>query len=77
MQNRTPPLPPNGRGERSADRVAAARAATDAVRRAAQPMSPGAVSSEGPAYVTAKPTTQGRRESLNIRTVQHERVPVD
>src|SRR5689334_8008773 len=74
MQNRTPnpPTPPaNGHGERIAARVAAARAATNAVRRAAQPMSPGAVSAEGPAYVTAKPATQGRRETLNIRTVQH------
>ncbi len=74
MQNRTPnpaTPPTNGQGGSPDARVAAARAATDAVRRAAQPLQPGAVSADGPAYVTAKPATQGRRESLNIRTVQH------
>jgi magnesium transporter len=70
MQNRTPNPPANGHAARIAARVAAARAATAAVRRAAQPISPGAVSADGPAYVTSKPTTQGRRETLNIRTVQ-------
>jgi magnesium transporter len=73
MQNRTPnpPTPPaNGHGGRISERVAAARAATEAVRRAAQPLSPGAVAAEGPAFITAKPTSQGTRTTLNIRTVQ-------
>ena len=41
-------------------------------RRCAGPPgpAPGAIVADMPAYVTSKEATQGRRETLNIRTVQ-------
>src|SRR5689334_23591559 len=65
---------PNGAHARPGDANEArraARAATAAVRRAAVVQAPGELSVDLPAYVTSKEATQGRRETLNIRTVQH------
>jgi magnesium transporter len=69
----TGPAPAEGDNGREA-RVAAARAATDAVRRAARSEASGAIAADMPAYVTSKEATQGRRETLNIRQVQHSPV---
>jgi magnesium transporter len=69
MQTR-PTNGPTDSPENQRVRRAAARAATAAVRRAAIAQAPGDIAADLPAYVTSKEAAQGRRESLNIRSVQ-------